>query len=139
LDLDIWTSHVTVPGSIDVRIPPATLPIVLPLLRKLDIAFVDLHQDLQHAIDTERHLNAQASGSNFFDSYANYTQMMQFLEGLNGQFPALTYDRFISSYLISSHLISRSLVLVLIATCDNFLELILVIVCKRYCGNDDIS
>lgn len=93
MSLDIWTSRVTVPGQLDVRVPPASLPVLKSVLRKLKIDFSILHSNLQDTIEQERTLNhqiQQTDNSGFFNSYANYTQMMTFLTELNAQFPTIT-------------------------------------------------
>ena len=52
-----------------------------------------LHEDLGEAIEQERVANeaAQAAAGGFFDSYANYTQMMEFLTQLQATYPSFTY------------------------------------------------
>ena len=98
LNLDLWTSTIKVPGRIDMRVTPHDKKNFESQVRNIELRGTRLnwellHEDLGEAIEQERTANeaAQAAAGGFFDSYANYTQMMEFLTQLQATYPSFTY------------------------------------------------
>jgi len=83
--LRLWTDKPTVPGVWDLQVPREAIRQLAAALRRMDIAYTVLHEDLGRDIDAlmARNEEIQASaGASFFDSYASLAQMTTYLAQL---------------------------------------------------------
>eukprot|EP01121_Diplochlamys_sp_Union-15-3_P020011 TRINITY_DN7676_c0_g2_i1.p1 TRINITY_DN7676_c0_g2~~TRINITY_DN7676_c0_g2_i1.p1 ORF type:complete len:407 (+),score=71.87 TRINITY_DN7676_c0_g2_i1:54-1274(+) len=82
-NMDFWA--VTLPGIFDVRVSPEDLIFI----QKLGLKYETYIEDVQALIDAETEANSLL-GESFFDNYHNYTDIVEYLETLNKNFPSLT-------------------------------------------------